>query len=108
MAVSVGRLGFWVGQPALAGVSDEQIGEFAGQLEQAGYGAIWLGSASADLRLAEPVLSATSGLVHATGILNVWIEPAGQVAAGYRRLSAYSDRVLAGIGVGHPEPAAHR
>jgi probable F420-dependent oxidoreductase len=103
MAVSLGRLGFWVGQPALTGMSDKQIGEFAGQLEQAGYGAIWLGSASADLRYAEPILSATSGLVYATGILNVWIEPAEQVAASYRRLPAYSDRVLAGIGAGHPE-----
>jgi hypothetical protein len=76
MAVSFGRLGFRVGRSALTGVSDERIGEFAGQLERAGYGAIWLGSASADLRFAEPVLSATSGLVYATGILNVWTEPA--------------------------------
>jgi probable F420-dependent oxidoreductase len=103
MAVSLGRLGFWTGQPGLTGLTDEQIGEFAGQLEQAGYGAIWLGSASADLRFAEPILSATSGLVYATGILNVWVEPAEQVVASYRRLSAYPDRVLAGIGVGHPE-----
>jgi probable F420-dependent oxidoreductase len=103
MAVSLGRLGFWTGQFSLAGVSDEQLGEFAGQAEQAGYGAIWLGSASADLRLAEPVLSATTGLVYATGILNMWIEPAEQVVASHRRLSAYPDRVLAGIGVGHRE-----
>jgi probable F420-dependent oxidoreductase len=103
MAVSLGRLGFWTGQFSLAGVNDEQLSEFAGQLEQAGYGAIWLGSASADLRLAEPVLSATSGLVCATGILNMWTEPAGQVAASYRRLSAYPGRVLAGVGAGHSE-----
>jgi probable F420-dependent oxidoreductase len=103
MAMSLGRLGFWVGQPYLTGFSDEQIGEFAGQLEQAGYSAIWLGSASADLRLAEPILSATSGLVYATAILNMWIEPAEQVVASYRRLPAYSGRVLAGVGAGHPE-----
>jgi hypothetical protein len=103
MTVSLGRLGFFMAQFDLAGVTEEQIGEFAGQLEQAGYGAIWLGSASADLRFAEPILSATSGLVHATGILNVWTEPTEQVVASYRRLSAYSGRVLAGIGVGHPE-----
>jgi probable F420-dependent oxidoreductase len=103
MAVSLGRLGFFMVQVDLAGVTDEQIGEFAGQLEQAGYSAIWVGSASAGLRFAEPILSATSGLVHATGILNVWTEPAEQVVASYRRLSAYSDRLLAGIGVGHPE-----
>jgi probable F420-dependent oxidoreductase len=103
MAVSLGRLGYWVGQPYLTGFSDEQVGEFAGQLEQAGYGAIWLGSASADLRLAEPILSATSELVYATGILNMWIEPAEQVVASYQRLPAYPDRVLAGIGAGHPE-----
>lgn len=103
MAMSLGRLGFWMGQFGLASVSDEQLGEFAGQLEQAGYGAIWLGSATADLRFAEPVLAATSGLVYATGILNMWIEPAEQVAGSYRRLSAYPGRVLAGIGAGHRE-----
>ena len=55
-------------------------------------------------RSADPASTlATSGLVYATGILNVWTEPAEQVVASYRRLSAYSDRVLARIGVGHPE-----
>jgi probable F420-dependent oxidoreductase len=103
MAASLGRLGFFTGQFSLAGVSDERLGMFAGQLEEAGYGAMWLGSASADLRLAEPILSATTGLVFATGILNMWIEPAEQVAASYRRLSAYPGRVLAGIGAGHRE-----
>ena len=103
MAVTLGRLGFWASQFGQGGLSEEQIGEFAGQLEEAGYGAFWLGSASADLRFAEPVLSATRRLVYATGILNVWTEPAEQVVASYRRLSAYSGRVLAGIGVGHPE-----
>lgn len=104
MTVSLGRLGFYVSEPYLAGLTGEQVGAFAGQLEQAGYSGMWLGSASADLRLAEPILSATSGLVYGTGILNAWIEPAEQVVASYRRLTpAYSDRLLAGIGIGHPE-----
>jgi probable F420-dependent oxidoreductase len=103
MPVTLGRLGYWVGEPYLTGFSGERVGEFAGQLEQAGYSAIWMGSASAGLRLAEPILSATSGLVYATAILNMWIEPAGQVVASYRRLPAYSGRVLAGVGAGHPE-----
>ncbi|MCU1687872.1 MAG: hypothetical protein JWQ81_8611 [Amycolatopsis sp.] len=104
MAVSLGRLGFFVGEPYLAALTGEQVGAFTGQLEQAGYSGMWLGSASADFRLAEPILSATSGLVYGTGILNAWIEPAERVVASYRRLGpAYSDRVLAGIGIGHPE-----
>jgi probable F420-dependent oxidoreductase len=103
MAVSLGRIGFWMRAANLNGLTDAQTGELAGQVEQAGYSAIWLGSSGADLRFAEPILSATSRLVYATAILNAWIEPAEQVVASYRRLSAYPDRVLAGIGIGHRE-----
>ncbi|MBO0871230.1 MAG: TIGR03620 family F420-dependent LLM class oxidoreductase [Micromonosporaceae bacterium] len=38
----------------------------------------------------------------ATGIVNVWTEPAGTTAAAYARLSpAYPDRLLLGVGAGH-------
>lgn len=88
----------------LRDVSAIQFGEFAAQLEEAGYGAIWLGMADADLVDAEPVLGATNRLVYATGILNVWTEPAEQVLAAYRRVAPrYPDRLLLGVGVGHPE-----
>jgi len=100
MAVQLGRLGFWAHVSRIPG----RAGEFAAGLEAAGYGAIWFGLASADLPAAEEILGATEHLVYATGILNVWTEPADRVIAGYRRVqSAFPDRLLLGVGIGHRE-----
>jgi probable F420-dependent oxidoreductase len=50
------------------------------------------------------VLEATSGLVAATGILNVWInDPAATAAADAQLRADFPDRFLLGIGIGHPE-----
>src|SRR6185437_5392027 len=47
---------------------------------------------------------ATSTIVVATAIVNMWTNDADEVAASYRRLtSRYGDRVLLGVGIGHPE-----
>ena len=102
MAVQLGRLGFWAHVSRIP----DPLGSFAADLEAAGYSAIWFGSATADLPRAEEILSATQNLVYATGILNVWTEPAEQVLAGYRRVQpAFPDRLLLGLGIGHPERA---
>ena len=79
--------------------------EQATEIERLGYGAIWVGgSPAADLAFVEPLLAATSTLQVATGIVNIWSAPAGQVAESYHRIeSAYPDRFLLGIGVGHSE-----
>ncbi len=51
-----------------------------------------------------PLLAATDRLVAATGILNVWQSDPEQVAADFAELAAeFPDRVLVGIGIGHPE-----
>lgn len=80
--------------------------EQAAEIERLGYGAIWVGgSPAADLAFVEPLLAATSTLQVATGIVNIWSAPAEQVAESYHRIeSAYPDRFLLGIGVGHPRP----
>ncbi len=82
--------------------------EQAAEIERLGYGAIWVGgSPAADLAFVEPLLAATSTLQVATGIVNIWSAPAGQVAESYHRIeSAYPDRFLLGIGVGHSEATA--
>ncbi|HWC82793.1 MAG TPA: LLM class F420-dependent oxidoreductase [Pseudonocardiaceae bacterium] len=103
-AVELGRLGVWIGLPGIPEVTDDQLKEFAGQVEQAGYGAFWVGSAKADFAPADPILAGTTRLAFATGILNTWTERPDAVVAGYRRVQAdYPDRVIAGIGIGHPE-----
>lgn len=82
--------------------------EQAAEIERLGYGAIWVGgSPAADLAFVEPLLAATSTLQVATGIVNIWSAPAEQVAESYHRIeSAYPDRFLLGIGVGHSEATA--
>jgi probable F420-dependent oxidoreductase len=73
-------------------------------LERLGFGALWIGGAPGDLRLAEEALSATTTLVVATGIVNIWADPAEAVAESFHRVAArYPERFLLGIGVGHPE-----
>lgn len=93
----LGRFGVWRSgrtlDPALAPV-----------LERLGFGALWIGGSSGDLRLVDEVLDATTKLVVATGIVNIWTDPAEVVAESFHRVSArHPQRLLLGIGVGHPE-----
>jgi probable F420-dependent oxidoreductase len=73
------------------------------ELERLGYGTAWLGgSPPADLSTAEPILAASTSLVVATGIVNVWEADPAEAAAGYHRVvAAHPDRFVLGIGVGH-------
>lgn len=79
--------------------------ELAKDLEQLGYGALWLGgSPSADLRIVDSLLAATSELVVATGIVNMWQSDAHEVAASFHRIeAAHPGRFLLGVGIGHRE-----
>jgi probable F420-dependent oxidoreductase len=97
MAVAPGRYGIWA-------VGDQLTPELAARIEQLGYGAIWIGSAPPDLRLAESLLDATERVAVATGIVNMWSSSASEVAASYARVAGrYPDRFLLGVGIGHPE-----
>jgi probable F420-dependent oxidoreductase len=93
----LGRFGVWtVGAP-----KPEQ----AVEIEQLGYGAVWIGGSPAgDLNYVDPILEATETLQVATGIVNVWTADAAEVAEAYHRVeAAYPGRFLLGIGIGHPE-----
>ena len=73
------------------------------ELERLGYPTAWLGGSPApDLSTADQMLAASSSLVVATGIVNVWDgEPAEAAAAYHRVTAAHPDRFLLGVGVGH-------
>ena len=73
------------------------------ELERLGYGTAWVGgSPPPDLSTVEPVLAASTSLVVATGIVNVWDASPADAAAGYHRVAAaYPDRFVLGVGVGH-------
>jgi probable F420-dependent oxidoreductase len=96
--IELGRLGIWRPWSMLDGA-------LAKDLEDLGYGAIWIGgSPRGDMKVAERLLAATDRLVVATGIVNMWTTPADEVAASYHRLrDAHGDRFVLGVGIGHPE-----
>ena len=78
--------------------------ELAATIEDLGFGALWLGSANGDLTEAEEFLAATTTLIVATGIVNMWQYEAHEVAASFRRVEArFPGRFLLGVGAGHPE-----
>ena len=75
------------------------------EIERLGYGTIWLGgSPAADLIEAERLLDATESVVLATGIVNIWMSDAAELAESYHRIVArHPGRLLLGIGSGHRE-----
>jgi len=93
--MELGRIGIWRRhQEGLGGLEE---------VEALGYGTLWLGS-SPSLAQARPFLEASSTLVIATGILNIWRHDPADVAGGHAELrDAFPGRFLLGIGVGHPE-----
>ncbi|HZD98513.1 MAG TPA: LLM class F420-dependent oxidoreductase [Micromonosporaceae bacterium] len=84
--------------------------EFVAELERLGYGAIWVGgSPDGDLRVIEDYLDATSTIMVATGIVNIWKDAPDLVAASFHRIEQrHPGRFLLGIGVGHPEATGAR
>ncbi|MBR7825120.1 LLM class F420-dependent oxidoreductase [Actinospica sp. MGRD01-02] len=75
------------------------------ELEELGYGAIWLGaSPGAQLDMVDPLLDATERLTVGTSIVNIWASAPGPVAESFHRLDQkHPGRFLLGIGAGHPE-----
>jgi probable F420-dependent oxidoreductase len=98
--MNIGRIGVWTSYRAF-GV--ERAGEAARLAEELGFGAWWLGG-SPHVPDVRPILEATSTLVAATGILNVWINDPAETAAADAALRAERPgRFVLGIGIGHPE-----
>jgi probable F420-dependent oxidoreductase len=96
----VGKLGVWTSYRPF-GI--ERAGEAAKVIEQLGYATWWLGS-SPHVPDVRPILDATSTLVAATGILNVWINDPIETAAADADVRAdFPGRFMLGIGIGHPE-----
>jgi probable F420-dependent oxidoreductase len=79
------------------------IADAAAELEELGYGALFLPDAGGDvLGAVEHVLSATREVAVVTGILNVWMHEAGAVAEGRARIEQrHPDRFLLGLGASH-------
>jgi probable F420-dependent oxidoreductase len=78
--------------------------EAAAELEELGYTALWIPDTGGDVFGAvERLMAATTTVMIATGILNLWRHTAEETADGHARLTeAHGDRFFVGIGVSHP------
>jgi probable F420-dependent oxidoreductase len=98
-AVQLGRIGIWSSR---FWAHREAAKDAARELEQLGYGAVWFNNGADAFGLARDLLGATSRIVVATGILNIWTHPAQEVAAGHAALArTFPHRFLLGLGVSH-------
>ncbi|MGW0811352.1 LLM class F420-dependent oxidoreductase [Nonomuraea sp. NPDC002799] len=80
-----------------------EAAESAAELEELGFSALWVPDAGGPVFDAVGnLLTATSRVVVATGILNLWMHDPAGVAASFASVSAaHGDRFLMGIGVSH-------
>ena len=104
---AVGRYGIWNG----GGLRSEEperrgeIAEAAAELEELGFGAVWLGGNSSGDNAA-PLLEATSRLVVGTSIQSIWQhEPEAAAAARAELDKAHPGRFALGLGVSHAKIA---
>ena len=102
MTSRLGRLGIWslelrFGDPASAA-------QAAGEIDELGYGAIWIpggvgGDILADI---DRLLAATRSVTIATGVLNIWKHDPAEIGTWWKNLPAdRRERVLLGLGVSH-------
>lgn len=100
---SVGRYGIWTGGALRSedpGLRTERA-EAAAELEELGYGAIWLGGSSA-AHNAVPLIEATSRIVVGTSIQSIWQYEAAEAAASFTEVEkTHPGRFALGLGVSH-------
>ncbi|MCU1456413.1 MAG: flavin-dependent oxidoreductase, F420-dependent methylene-tetrahydromethanopterin reductase [Actinomycetia bacterium] len=94
----LGRFGIWRSRFQLEP-------ELAAEIERLGFGGLWVGgSPPADLTQVEELIAATTTLIVATSVMNVWQADPHETAASFARIEGrHPGRFLLGVGVGHPE-----
>ncbi|WP_033287289.1 LLM class F420-dependent oxidoreductase [Streptomyces sp. NRRL F-525] len=104
---TVGRYGIWsAGLRAEDPSRRDELAEATAELEQLGYGAVWLGGSSA-ARNAAPLIEATSRIAVGTSIQSIWQYTAAESAASFAELEqAHPGRFLLGLGVAHAKNTA--
>ncbi|MFB0619406.1 LLM class F420-dependent oxidoreductase [Streptomyces sp. AGS-58] len=99
---NVGRYGVWSGDlrsedPGRRG----ELNEAAAELEELGYGAVWLGGNST-VDHAAPLIGATRRITVGTSIQSVWQQDSATTAAGFAEIeTAHPGRFVLGLGVSH-------
>jgi probable F420-dependent oxidoreductase len=100
MSIDLGHFGLWTSSRALGAGN---LGAAAQLAERLGYETVWLGGSPRPSAVT-PLLAGTERLAVATGIVNVWADPAELVATEQAQLAAeHPGRFMLGVGIGHPE-----
>lgn len=98
----LGRFGIFAGPPARTGIEPATL---AGAVERAGFASAWIGGGNAtpaDFEALAAMLAATSALIVATGIVNIWAWDPARLRAVAGALGArYPGRLILGLGVSH-------
>lgn len=100
--MNLGRVGVWTFQLELQPAARAQ--EAAAEIEELGYGALWIPEALGREAFthAALLLGGTRRIPIATGIANIWgRDPMAMAAAQKTLAEAYPDRFLLGMGVSH-------
>src|ERR1700761_1905481 len=94
-------VGVWSSQLRYGDPSESA--DAAAELDELGYAALWIPDVGGTVFDAvDRLLAATKRTMIATGILNLWMHSASDVAESYAALTAeYGNRFLVGIGVSH-------
>jgi probable F420-dependent oxidoreductase len=101
-SISLGPIGIWTRNFEDLPAAEAQ--RTAAELEQLGFGAIWFGEAFGREALTHAglLLAATSKIVIATGIANIYArDPVAMAAAQKTLAEAFPGRFLLGLGVSH-------
>lgn len=98
--MELGRIGVWT---SYRQIGEENAATAARLVEECGFGTFWLGG-SPLLPQVRPLLEATERLAVGTSIVNLWANEPERLAAEYAELAPeFGERLMVGIGVGHPE-----
>ncbi|MEU6808298.1 LLM class F420-dependent oxidoreductase [Streptomyces sp. NPDC046831] len=99
---TVGRYGIWsIELRSEDAARRGERAEAAAELEELGFGALWLGGNST-ARNAAPLVEATRRLVVGTSIQSIWQQEAAVTAAEFAELeAAHPGRFVLGLGVSH-------
>ncbi len=98
----LGRLGIWMPPPSWIGADPAVT---AAKIERAGFTSVWIGGGNATpdaFTLLRPLLTATTNVIVATGIANIWAwEPATMRAEAAALAADFPGRFILGLGVSH-------
>lgn len=98
--MQLGRFGVWT---SYRRIGEKNAGAAAVLAQELGFGTFWLGG-SPRLPAVRALLEGADQIAVATGIVNVWQYEPEQLAADYEELRPeFEERLLVGIGIGHPE-----